>query len=142
MDVGCHRIEVLLNVFGKAKKVWGYPSNICFNRSVEDTACAHFEYETGSQALLTVTHCSNEFYDSIAIYGTEGSAHIEDLNVGTIIVKSRDTKRIENHPKHENAHLPLIEDFVHSILHNKDVKVDGQVGLEVNRILQQIYQPN
>ena len=42
-DFGCHRIEVLLNIFGPIKNIKGFVCNVLFEREVEDTATALFK---------------------------------------------------------------------------------------------------
>jgi predicted dehydrogenase len=36
-------------------------------------------------------------------------------------------------------HQPLIDDFVHAVLHNREPEVAGTVGREVARIEEKIY---
>src|SRR6185369_11203611 len=45
-DFGCHRIEVLMHLFGNIRRVNSLVSSSFFQRSVEDTATALFEFET------------------------------------------------------------------------------------------------
>lgn len=44
-DFGCHRIEVLMNLFGRIEKARGITGNALFEREVEDTATALFQFE-------------------------------------------------------------------------------------------------
>src|SRR5882762_8544378 len=50
-DFGCHRIEVLANLFGPIVEVKAITANVVFNRQVEDTAAALFRFERGPCAL-------------------------------------------------------------------------------------------
>jgi len=59
-DFGCHRIEVLLALFGDVKEVRGLSANVLFDREVEDTASALLQFENGPQAVLTVSHAARE----------------------------------------------------------------------------------
>ena len=47
MDFGCHRIEVLLNLFGAVRETTGLAANVAFDRDVEDTAAVLLRFESG-----------------------------------------------------------------------------------------------
>lgn len=138
-DFGCHRIEVLLNVFGGVSFVRGFTDTLVFDRRVEDTGAAFFRFASGTDAVLTVTHASFEPQDTLDIYGTAGSIHVPVLNKGTLTVTTREGARTEEHPPHANIHLPLIEDFTNAVLEGRAPEVGGEIGREVNRIEEEIF---
>lgn len=139
-DFGCHRIEVLLNLFGQVKEVRGLAANVLMlEREVEDTASALFQFEGGPHAVLSVTHAAREPQDTLDIFGSEGSIHVAVLNEGTVRVKSRAGERVETHPPHPNLHQPLIDDFAQAVLNDRDPRVDGKIGREVARLEEEIY---
>jgi predicted dehydrogenase len=162
-DFGCHRIEVMLNLFGRASFTEGFICRAAFDREVEDTAAAFLGFSSGVRGIVTVTHASFEPLDTLDIYGTEGSIHVPVLNKGILTVKTRPGnrsfavsnqsnlsdsditvetfagERMENHPAHSNFHLPLIADFTNAVLENREPRVGGSIGREVNRILEKIY---
>ena len=140
MDFGCHRIEILLDLLGPVRQVRGFASKVRFpEREVEDTCAAHFGFENGAQAILTVSHAALEARDTLAIYGSEGSAHVAPLNQGRIRIVSASGVREESHPPHANLHQPLVEDFVLALRENREPAVTGEAGLLVNRMLADIY---
>lgn len=139
MDFGCHRIEVLINLFGHVKEIKSLVGNILFDREVEDTATALLQFEDGPQGTLTVTHAAFEQQDTLDIFCSSGSIHVASLNKGEMRVKTSTGERIEDHPPHANLHQPLIADFVEAVLNDRAPKVDGQRGREVARINEEIY---
>lgn len=139
MDFGIHRIEVLINLLGPVKNTIGFNSNIFFNREVEDTSSAFFEFENGSRAILTACHAIFEKKDTLDIYGTKGSIHVPILNENKMSVISSEGSRTENPLFDSNIHLPLIEAFANAVLSGKSVPVDGETGREINRIIEDIY---
>jgi predicted dehydrogenase len=139
MDFGCHRIEVLQNLFGKIKEMQSHLFNLHFKREVEDTAYVSLLFENNVQALIRVTHAAYEAKDTLDINGTKGTIQIPVLNNGTLIVKTEKGERTENHPPHQNVHQPLIEDFTNAVLENRNPLVDGSIGREVSLILDNIY---
>jgi predicted dehydrogenase len=139
MDFGCHRIEVLMNIFGPIRSTTSVVGNVLFDREVEDTAIAAFAFEAGLRATLTVTHAAFESQDTLDIFGSEGSIHIPILNRGRMLVRTTKGEREEAHPPHANIHQPLIEDFTRAVLDDREPEVGGAIGREVARIEEEIY---
>lgn len=138
-DFGCHRIEVLLNLFGPPVWVRAVTGNVLFRREVEDTACAVFQFESGPQAVLCVTHAAHQPQDTLEIFGTLGSVRAEVLNEGTLKVKTAEGSRVESHPPHANYHQPLIDDFARAVVEGRRPRVDGRDGQTVSGVLDLIY---
>ncbi|MDQ6785457.1 MAG: Gfo/Idh/MocA family oxidoreductase [Acidobacteriota bacterium] len=140
MDFGCHRIEVLTNLFGQTQRVESIVANVAFEREVEDTATAIFQFELGMCANLTVTHAAFEPQDTLDIFGTNGSIHVAILNRGELKITTNNGERTENHPPHQNVHQPLIEDFTEAVLNDREPLVNGKTGKMVAQIEEKIYE--
>lgn len=139
MDFGCHRVEILLNLFGNIETVQAVTSNVVFSREVEDTSVALLGFKQGLQGVLAVSHAAFEPRDTLDVYGSHGSIHIPLLNQGTIRIKAGSDERSEECPPHANLHLPLIEDFAESILTGRDPRVSGTTGRAVAEVIDRIY---
>ncbi|HRH45579.1 MAG TPA: Gfo/Idh/MocA family oxidoreductase [Pyrinomonadaceae bacterium] len=139
MDFGCHRLEVLVNLFGEVSKVKSLVANVAFEREVEDTATALLQFESGTCASVTVTHAAREPQDTLSIFGTKGSIHIPVLNQANIQIKTENGDRIESHPTHPNVHLPLIADFTNAILEDRAPLVSGEIGKLIQVLESRIY---
>ncbi len=85
-DFGCHRIEILLSLFGPVRETVGLTANVVFDREVEDTAVAALRFASGPCATVTVTHAAVEPRDTVRIFGTAGSIHMRRLNAGGLLV--------------------------------------------------------
>lgn len=142
MDFGCHRLEVLNNLFGEVINLKSIVTNKNFNREVEDTATAIMEFETGTCANLTVTHSAFEPQDTLDIYGDKGSIHIPVLNKGELRIRTKDGDRLELCPPHNNLHQPLIADFIEAIIDNRNPKVSGEIGKYIAELEEKIYREN
>jgi len=138
-DFGCHRIEVLMNVFGPIRHVTGLVANTAFPREVEDTAAALLQFDSGPSATLTVTHATPETRDTFDVFGTEGSIHIQTLNSGEVRIRTRAGERVEAHPPDANIHRPLIDDFTQAVLAHRLPGVPGETGRAVAEIEERIY---
>jgi predicted dehydrogenase len=139
-DFGCHRIEILLDLLGPVEEVHGFPTNVRFrDREVEDTCTAHLSFGGSAQAVLVVSHAAQEPRDTFEIFGTDGSVHVDVLNEGKLRIVTHADVREERHPPHTNLHQPLVEDFVAAVRERRDPAVTGEVGLEVARVIAEIY---
>jgi predicted dehydrogenase len=139
MDFGCHRLEILLNLFGPVERTTAVIGRALFDREVEDTCVAGFEFGSGAQASLAVTHAAFESRDTLDIYCSAGSIHTTSLNRGEIRIVTAAGERIESHPPHANLHQPLIEDFTRAVLDGREPEVGGDVGRAVAVIEEEIY---
>ncbi len=139
MDFGCHRLEVLLNLFGPVRSVTGITAKIVFVREVEDTAVATACFEQGPCATVTVTHGAAEAQDTLDLFGTEGSIHIMKLNTGVMRITTAAGAREEAHPPAANLHAPLVEDFVHAVSTGGEPSVTGEIGRTVAALEDAIY---
>ena len=139
MDIGCHRIEVLQNLFGRVKDVQASSYHLHFDREVDDTAYVSMLFESRTHAIVRVTHAVQEPRDSMEIQGTDGSISIPVLNEGNLTVKTTDGERTESCPPHSNVQLPLIEDFTSAVLKNKQPEVGGRIGKDVAKVTDVVY---
>ena len=114
-DFGCHRLEVLLNVFGPIRRAAGMLGNVRYEREVEDTGVALLQLGNGACATVAVTHGAEAPRDTVDIYATGGSLHIGNLNLGDLRIAAGGEHRDESHPPAANLHRPLIDDFVDAV---------------------------
>lgn len=138
-DFGCHRIEVLTNIFGPVTEVKAITANVMFDREVEDTASALLRFERGVCGVISVTHAAAEPKDSLHIFGSLGSIRVSVLSEGKIRVIGKLGERYEAHPPDANLHAPLIEDFVKAVLTDREPRVTGGTGRAVALIEEAIY---
>jgi predicted dehydrogenase len=138
-DFGCHRLELLLSLFGPVRQTVGLTANVIFDREVEDTAVAALRFASGPCATVTVTHAATEPKDTLRVFGTAGSIHIAVLNAGDIVVTRQGAEERESHPPAPNLHQPLVEDFVAAVATGRAPAVDGEAGRAVAEIEARIY---
>jgi predicted dehydrogenase len=144
MDFGCHRLELLMHLFGPVRRTAGLTANAAFRREVEDTAAVLLQFEAGPCASVVVTHAAAEKQDTLHLFGTRGTISCADLNAGVLRVRvgadiAEIVERTEAHPPAANVHRPLIEDFVEAVRSGREPEVDGHVGRAVAAIEEEIY---
>ncbi|MEP7272622.1 MAG: Gfo/Idh/MocA family oxidoreductase [Acidobacteriota bacterium] len=139
MDFGCHRIEILINVFGEVQATTGAMSNALYKRAVEDTAVAILGFAGGTQAIVSVSHAVFAPRDTLDIHGSLGSIHVPILNAGILHIRSAAGERTEELRPNANLHLPLIEDFAEAVLEGRLPGVGGDTGRAVADAIANIY---
>jgi predicted dehydrogenase len=139
MDFGCHRLEVLMHLFGAVRRTAAVTANVVFDRAVEDTAAVLLQFEGGPCAAVTVTHAAEERQDTLQVFGTRGSLHVDELNAGSLRIRTGNQSRVESHPPAANIHRPLIDDFVEALLTDREPAVTGEIGRAVAAIEDEIY---
>jgi len=139
MDFGCHRLEILVNLFGAVRRVTSLVANAALERDVEDTAVAALQFERGTCATVTVTHAAQEARDAVSIFCTRGSLHVGTLNRGELRITTAGGELHESHPPAANIHQPLIEDFVDAVLTGREPGVGGDVGRAVAQVVDTLY---
>ncbi|MDZ7723051.1 MAG: Gfo/Idh/MocA family oxidoreductase [candidate division KSB1 bacterium] len=142
MDFGCHRIEVLQNLFGTVYNTRSDLYNLQFDREVEDTAFVSMGFDNQIHGMIRVSDAVQGNRDTLDIYATQGTLRVPVLNQEILRVKSGSEERMERHPRHENAHLPLIHEFTQAVFENRDPAVTGTDGKQVSQILDEIYKQN
>jgi predicted dehydrogenase len=136
-DFGCHRIEVLLDVFGSVEEVKAKATNKFFHREVEDVGTVVMSFGRGTIATLSVAHSAQQPQDTFDIFGSEGSIHVPVLNEGKLVITNAGIRE-ESHPAASNLHAPLIDDFARAIMEDREPIVNGEIGLAVARIEEEI----
>ena len=106
---------------------------------MEDTAIASLQFERGTCATLAVTHAAIESRDTLRIFGSSGSIHVETLNKGDVRTVAGGQERREAHPPAANLHQPLIDDFVQAVLTGREPAVNGGIGRAVAAVEAEIY---
>jgi predicted dehydrogenase len=138
-DFGCHRLEVLMNIFGPIRRATGMMATVRFDREVEDTAVALLQLRNGACATIAVTHAAETSRDTIDIYATLGSLHVGNLNGGDVRIIVGGNDRRESHPPAANLHRPLIDDFVSAVSSGREPGVTWEIGRAVAQLEGQIY---
>ncbi|UCF98480.1 MAG: Gfo/Idh/MocA family oxidoreductase [Spirochaetaceae bacterium] len=139
LDFGCHRIEVLLNILGPVTHAWGSNGRLLMDWNVEDTSISLFEFQSETRGILAVSRAIEEPQDTLNIFGTLGAIHVPVLNGGTMRARTAAGDRNEDHPPHENLHLPYIRAVTDAFLKDREPPVPGETGLRVAEIIEEIY---
>ncbi len=138
-DMGSHRFDLLIGLFGMPTQVWATAETLAHTYEVEDTASVYLKLGNGAQCVSTWQWSSQTWVDHLSIIGTQGKIVMEPMDGPSFtlyIGKGRSQERTDEQiPLPENVHLPMIQNFVDSVLRGEDPVEVGEEGLKTNRIL-------
>ncbi|HIC89328.1 MAG TPA: Gfo/Idh/MocA family oxidoreductase [Anaerolineae bacterium] len=138
-DMGSHRFDLLVGLFGMPTQVWAITETLAHDYEVEDTASVYMKLGNGAQCVSSWQWSSQTWVDHLSIIGTHGKIVMEPVdspNFTLYIGKGRSQERFDEEiPLPENVHLPMIQNFVDSVLQGIDPVEVGEEGIKINRIL-------
>ena len=139
MDIGSHRLDLFLNLFGPVADVKGFCSTISADYQADDAGSLVLQFESGIHGSLSCFFGANTDPDEFAILGTKGRLVSRPLNRGELFIERGTDRTVEHHPPNTNFNVPLIADFVTAILENRQPAIPGEQGREVNRLMELVY---
>jgi len=140
MDIGSHRINLLLDMFGKVQDVQSFCDTTAVDYESENCASLLLRFKSGVHCNLQAVFGTPVDPDEIAIMGTRGRIVTSPLNGGGLTIQSGSNQRIEQHPPPDNFNLPLIANFVEAIKEQRPPIVSGEEGRETNIVMQRAYE--
>jgi predicted dehydrogenase len=139
MDIGSHRLDLFLRLFGPVSDVKAQCGTVAASYQADDVATLALRFESGVHGVLHCCFGSSTDPDEFAVLGTEGRLVSRPLNGGELIIEHGRDHTIEQHPPASNFNAPLIADFSAAILESRPPLVSGEVGRDVNRVMEQAY---
>ncbi|MEM6471846.1 MAG: Gfo/Idh/MocA family oxidoreductase [Planctomycetota bacterium] len=138
MDIGSHRLDLLIDLFGYPTEVAGLTTSSPTFES-EQAATAVMKFESQCIGTLQCYFGTTNTPDRLEIIATDGRVQIEDLNGGELLLHDSNGTHHESHPPATNFHAPLIADFTAALTTGSDPTVTGERGMQTNRLLESIY---
>lgn len=140
MDVGSHRLELFLRLFGPIREVKAFCGTVAVDYESENVASLALQFESGIQGTLQCFFGTDTEQDEFAVLGSKGRLTARPLNGGSLVIERNTEREVEVHAPAENLNSPLIADFVAAILEQRQPTVTGVDGREVNRVMELAYQ--
>ncbi len=139
MDIGSHRINVFLHLFGEVAEVKALCDRVAANYEAEDTALLLLRFHSGQVGTLQCHFGSIADPDELTILGTRGRLVTKPFNGGVLSIEANGRTRTESHPPADNLCAPLVIDFVSAVLEDREPTVTGEEGREANLIMERAY---
>lgn len=145
-DMGCHKLDLLIELLGMPKSVSALMSTQTHYYEVEDSCSALLELENGGQCIASFNWNARTWSDEFVILGTDGKITMNpcdsdgvDIELTPKLIKGLG-KEVTSvlKPNAPNVHMPLIDDFVSSIIEDRQPKISAVEGYKTNRIISAI----
>jgi predicted dehydrogenase len=111
MDIGSHRIELFLDLFGEIAETKAYCETIAATYEVEDVAILAMRFASGVVGSLQCYFGGMPALDEFVVVASDGRITANPLNGQDLIIQTAQGRRVESHPPPTNLSAPLIADF-------------------------------
>ncbi len=162
MDMGGHCVDLLQTIFGGIKEVIGFQDNIVQNYPpVEDASTIILKFADGSHGIVDNYFCvpDNASKNRLEIYGSKGSIFgegtigqdatgrlevlINKNNSGYDASQVRDEESevtIYDNISSKGLYALEVEDFVKNVKEGKEPTINGETGMNNDRVILSIYE--
>lgn len=144
MDIGSHRINLFLHLFGEIAEVKSICARVVGSRDaddpgdVEDAAVVLMRFANAMVGTLQC-HFGADDPDEFSIVGTRGRLVARPLNGDRLMIEIDGKQTTEILPPPSNLCAPLIADFAEAVRQSRRPRVDGQEARETNRVMAMAY---
>ena len=142
MDLGSHRIDLLMHLVGEVVSVCGHADTVQFPYPVDDSAVFTLKFAGGAHGVANINWSVGVSMDEVAVYGTEGILRYSPLNSGNLTLQTRERIQELHQAPLPYTHTGLVEDFVNHLRTGAPIRVSGENGLRTNEIIAEIYGRN
>ena len=139
MDLGSHRIDLLMYLLGDVVSACGYAENVHLPYPVDDSAVFTLRFGNGTHAVANINWNVGVSIDEVEVYGTEGSLRCNPLNSGNLTLETKDKSESFDQPTTPYMHTGLVEALVNQMRTDLPIRCTGDVGLKINAIIADIY---
>ena len=139
MDLGSHRIDLLMYLMGDVTSACGYADNVHLPYPVDDSTVFTLRFENGPHAVANINWNVGVSIDEVEVYGTEGSLCCNPLNSGNLTLHTKDKSESFDQPPLPYMHTGLVEALVDQMRTGVPIRCTGEVGLKTNSIIAGIY---
>jgi predicted dehydrogenase len=139
MDVGCHRIDLLLHLLGDVVDVSAFTDSINWDYAVDNSSNLIMRFRSGALAMGAFNWTVNFFSDDFEIIGTKGKVIASPLGSGKVYLhRGTEVEEIATEvPTH--THSALIAHSIESIERAIPHPASGEIGVKVSKIVEAAY---
>jgi predicted dehydrogenase len=130
VDVGSHRLDMLLYLLGDVDQVSGFSENLLHHHAAENDTALVLHFVSGAVASASFHFHTQPSRDILEIYGSEGTLTCDPFDGATFMLKG-DEHRFETPSP---THLPFIE----ALIQQGKGQVTGTEGIKTTSILEQV----
>ncbi len=139
VDMGCHMLDLLVHLLGAPVSVQAMTGNLVQGYEVDDSAAAVMRLPGGAPVLADFHWNTQAGGHEFEIIGSQARLRLVPADTGPVVkTVGRETQTLTM-PNHANVHVPLVQDFVHSVLAGRQPYVPLDGAVKVNRVIDAIY---
>jgi len=135
MDVGCHRIDLLIHLLGDIADVTAFTDAVRWDFTVDNSSNILMRFRSGALAVGAFNWTVGYFTDELEIIGTSGRLTASPLGGPQIRVRTLDGVRDIPTPRAEYTHSALLA----AIEHGSDGGLRGAEAMKVNQVIEAAY---
>ena len=140
MDAASHRIDLFHELAGPAEAVAAFTDrHVLGDADVEDTASLIIRYRSGVHATLSSCWSIDPARGDYEIWCTQGHVNVPYVRGSSFTVQRGGASQTVTMPPGELHDLPLIDAFVAAVEDGAALTLDGDRGLEVQRVIDAAY---
>src|SRR6266851_2465055 len=135
INQGVHTIDLLLWLLGDVTRVQARTATLLHEIEAEDTAAAILEFSSGALGIFHATTAAYPGYPRrVEISGSQGTVILEHDRI--LAANLRNTPAAVSDSR---GHQDVLEDFLHSIQHDRAPACDGLEGRRSLALVEAIY---
>ena len=139
MDIGCHRLDLLLYLLGDVEDVSGQAKNLSLPFPVDDSVVFRMWFRSGALAVGSFHWNIPVKADSLEVFGTKGKLSANPIGSGKLVLETSGTVQEMEFPNLPYTHLGLVEDFVNHLRTGGAICCPGEEAMKTNRLMADIY---
>ena len=139
MDLGSHRINLLVHLFGKPLSVGSSCRTVAADYSADNASAVLAQFDHNVHGIVECFFGVPTDPDEFSVIGSEGILQVAPLNGGELRWHNGEEWIEESLPPAANFNLPLIADFVQAIHERREPAISGEEGKLTNDVLDKAY---
>jgi predicted dehydrogenase len=134
-DVGSHRIDLMIHLFGDVAEVCAFVENIEYDAPVDESSVLLLKFDNGAQGVVLIHWNMPIGCDEIAIGGTKGRI-LCDLSTGRVELVTESGSEEWLLPAPGVTHAGIVEDFVRAVHSGRENCLPGREGRKTNAVIE------
>lgn len=135
VDVGSHRLDMLIYLLGDVAEVAGFAENLPGRHSAENDVALTLRMESGALVSAGFHFETHSRADLLEIYGTGGTLTFDPFDGETFTLRRDGQETSHTYPIPAPVHLPFIQALVEVYNGTNTPHVTGEEGAKTTRIM-------
>ena len=138
VDVGSHRLDMILHLLGDVAHVSGYADNMVGEHAAENDVVLSLRLASRVVVSAGFHFHTRPARDVLEVYGTGGTLALDPFDSDTLTLRDDAARSQEHGPRYPTpspTHLPFVEELVKVYRGEQIAHVTGEEGAKATRLL-------